>query len=402
MSPAQQKSNTVLSVSMTETLNGLNQLEEKWRALEANTFGQMGVFQSFKWCKNCLEHWIDEHELKPIIISVFHDDELVSVWPMQQTTNAKVVILSWLGTPLIQYGSPLINSSYNTNDILNRVWAFISELPSIDMVRLHNVPETSPAHAFLESKCRSAGATRASILEVGKFADWDEYQASMKKSARRPRRKRYNKLSRQGVMKFEVHKSGRHFSELAKIAIDWKLKWLEMHNWPTNTMADPKFINFITSLGADNFGNQRQQPSHWVIGELSIDGVPIALEIGAVEKQHYYSFLGAYDVEWARYSPGKVQIELMIGWALEYGIEEFDFLCVAAQYKSDWTDKSIQVDHFTYPLSVRGRLFHSIWLKRLRPAAKYGLEKLSDNQRDKLLTVLGVKQKGGIEGQKHI
>ena len=395
------KSKIKLSISMATNLAELNQLEGQWIALERKTHGQMGIFQSFKWCKHCLEYWIDRDNTKPIIISVFDGDELVSLWPLQKSAKSNVVILSWLGTPLIQYGSPLIDCSYNTNDILNLVWSFISDLKNIDMARLHNVPETSPAHSFLKAKCRSAGSTRASILEIGKFADWNEYQANIRTSARRPRRKRYNKLSRTGIMKFEVHKSGRHFADLTKIAIDWKLKWLEMHNWPASTMADPKFSAFVASLGDKNNGNQRDHSNHWVIGELSIDGKPIALEIGAIEDDHYYSFLGAYDLDWSRYSPGKVQIESMIGWALEYGIKDFDFLCVTAQYKSDWTDKSIKVDHFTYPLSVKGRLYHSIWLKRLRPAAKYGLEKLSDKQRDKLMTLLGLGHKAAPSGDKH-
>ena len=147
---------------------------------------------------------------------------------------------------------------------------------------------------------------------------------------------------------------------------------------------------FVSELAAQNelavnLPGDRNRTGHWVLGELSMDGTPIAIEIGAVEGHHYYSFLGAFDSDWSSYSPGKVQIECMIGWALEYGIRDFDFLCVTAQYKSDWTDKSIAVHHFNKTLGIRGRLYHSIWLKRLRPAAKNSLHKLNEKQRDKVL-----------------
>ncbi len=405
MSVSNQAISTHISVSITETLAGLNQLEEGWLALETKTRGQLGIFQSFNWCKNWLEQWVNNGEYVPIIITAFQDGELVCVWPMQKSTTSNVAVLSWLGTPLIQYGSPLVDVACDVKSVTSSVWRTICGLKNIDIVRLHNVPEISPVHPFLKTKCRSAGSTCSSILDIGEFADWDEYCASMKTSTRRPRRKRFNKLSRAGVMKFEVHKSGRHFADLAKVAIGWKQQWLKQHNWPTTTMADPRLTGFVTSLGARvdrcEKNSPRNQTNHWVIGELSIDSKPIALEIGVVEAGHYYSFLGAYDLDWASYSPGKVQIESMISWALEYGIQSYDFLCVAAQYKSDWTNKTVIVDHFAYPLSVRGRLYHSIWLKRLRPAAKYGLQKLNDNQRDKLMSLFGLSNKGAGTGNKH-
>ena len=45
---------------------------------------------------------------------------------------------------------------------------------------------------------------------------------------------------------------------------------------------------------------------------MSLDGKAIAIEIGFIFKHHYYSYMGAFDLAWRDYSPGKVQMREMI------------------------------------------------------------------------------------------
>ncbi len=391
-----------LKISTVSTVEAIKGLESDWRSLEQSADNDMALFQSFdwvlQWCKvwhNTSSDGKSRHE--PYIVTIWQKDKLVSIWPLQRDSVAGVSSLSWLSSPALQYGDALIDTSSDPDEICAVAWEHIISADGADLLRFDNVAATSPIYEFLSHHCATSAHSKSSILEVGSFADWAAYQASVKKTARRARRKRYNKLARTGELTFNVRQSPEKFRHLVDVAIDWKCLWLEQQHWPNTLMSEPLFKVFLQNVGDSSL--EENSKATWVAGELCLDGKPIALEIGAVYANRYFSFLGAFNDEFAKFSPGKIEMEAMIGWAMEQGIADFDFLCVPSQYKSDWTDTSIPVRSFSYSCNVRGKLFHSVWLKRLRPAMKYGLHHIPQSQR-KFLVGLFSRQFGPDHGNK--
>lgn len=392
-----------LRVSMANTLAEITALEDDWRSLEGRAKNDMALFQGFdwvyQWCKTRQDGLQTNHDdQKPYIVTVWLKDQLVSVWPLQQDIVAGVKTLSWLSSPALQYGDVLIDADCNANEVCMLAWEHIIKASKADLLQFDNVAATSPIYDFFSHYCATSGRSKSSILDIASFADWTAYQASVKKTTRRARRKRYNKFARMGDLKFEVHQSPERFKKLVEIAIEWKCQWLEKQHWPSALIGDPLFKTFLQNMGTQTL--QDCCNVQWVAAELSLDGVPVALEIGAVYANRYFSFLGAYEDEFAKFSPGKIEMEAMIDWAMDRGISDFDFLCVPSQYKSDWTDTSIPVRSFSYACSVRGKAYHSIWLKRLRPAVKFGLRQIPNSQR-KILAGVFKKQFGAGYSPKH-
>jgi len=378
-----------LSVGTADCLSDILTLEQDWRDLETRIDGSMSLFQNFDWCQQwCLDWFYNSGHLqgdeKPFIVTVWQGGQLALVWPLQCGTTSGVKTLSWLGSPALQYGDVLIDPDCNLDQVCQLAWDYIAKSECADLLRFDNVPSTSPVFDFLSNQCTTSGDSKSSVLEIGKFSDWQAYQATLKKTARRARRKRYNKLSRAGDLTFTVHQNADKFKPLLDVVIDWKCKWLERQNWPSNLMGDPKFKTFMRNT----IDTGSQSSAQWVAGELALDGKPIAIEIGAIYGDRYISYMGAYNENFAKSSPGKIELEEMIHWAYDKGLSYFDFLCVSAQYKSDWTDTSIPVKSFTYAHNVRGKLLHSVWLKRLRPALKFGLQHTPQSQRKLLAFML--------------
>jgi len=392
------ENSSALSVTVATSRQQIVELENHWRKLENNSQSQIALFQNFDWNFKWCETWFFQENQsnssrRPFVLSVWQQEKLVSVWPLQIGTTAGVKTLTWLSTPALQYGDALIDSTTDADVVFQAAWNCLTSTTDIDLIQLDNVAQTSPLFKLLSAHCESASNSKASVLEISNFTNWDEYQSSVKNSSRRPRRKRYNKLARAGDLSFTVLSGSQELAAATATAIDWKCTWLEEKNWPKNLMSEPDFCSFMQSLCQEPSGiNPTAKTAHWVGGILSLDDQPVAIEIGAVLGKRYYSYLGAYDVGYSSYSVGKIELECMIGWAIEQGLDDFDFLCVPAQYKSDWTDKSIPVENYTFACSIKGKALHSLWLKRLRPALKKALHQVSPDQR-KLLTALLIGKK---------
>lgn len=384
------------SVSSACSVAEITELKDHWLQLESKNKNKLALFQSFDWVLQWCQAWDAptaqaKAECRPYIVTIWQHDQLVCIWALQRGSKAGVNSLSWLSSPALQYGDVLIDADCDTGAVFAAAWEYIESTPGIDLLQFDNVAETSPIHAFLSQHCGTASNSKSSILEISAFSSWTEYQASVKNTTRRARRKRFNKLARAGDLVFAVHQSPEKFETLVDVAVDWKRLWLNQQHWPNALMSAPSFKAFLQKLGGST--NDNSASPKWVAGELSLDGNPVAVEIGAIYANRYFSFLGAFDIEFGKFSPGKIEMEAMISWAIDLGLSDFDFLSVPSQYKSDWTDTSIALSNFTYAVSVRGKVYHSVWLKRLRPAVKHGFHQIPASQR-KMLSGVFKKQFG--------
>ena len=120
---------------------------------------------------------------------------------------------------------------------------------------------------------------------------------------------------------------------------------------------------------------------------LCIDDQPIALELGFAAGRDYYSYLGAIDLEFSKYSPGKLQIEEAQKWALEQGFRYFDFLNDPSAYKNGWTNLMVPLASRSFALSFRGYVHCLIWKKHLKPRVKQLYHNAGSNHR-KIVTDL--------------
>jgi CelD/BcsL family acetyltransferase involved in cellulose biosynthesis len=376
-------------VRVADNLDDIVALQTDWQALELAADSRMSLFQHFdwnwQWCKSCYDNGTGKFDKAcPLIISVHHNGEMIGLWPLQVDTIAGVTMLEWLSAPALQYGGVLIKAGGDATACLDAAWHHITTQLDIDLIRLENVISGTRLHKYLSDNCTRVSRSFSSILKTGELDDWEAYQATLKKTARRARRKRYNKLSRQGDLVFQVHREAVVFSRLVKTAVEWKRDWLKKQNWPGMLINDDLFMAFLAGLAGEN----QSRNSPWVVAELALDGQPVAIEVGAVSGNRYYSYLGAFNTDYAKHSPGKIELELMIGWALENGFEEFDFLCVPSQYKMDWTNKTVALENFDRVCSLKGRLMHSLWVKRLRPAVKNGLSRIPVKHRKLIMALL--------------
>ncbi len=370
-----------LRVDIASSAGEIRAMRPAWEAL-ARVSRDATPFQDYEWA----DAWIRAREaegepVSPLVVLVSSEDRPLLLWPMQIDRHAGMRRLTWLTAPALQYGGVLLADMPDAarRRVFDAGWRAIRNTP-VDYVDLRLVPEDSPLADFLRGRCRTGCGNHAYLVDLSGSADWRAYELSLPRSARRSRKKRLNRMRRAGEMRFVVHRDSEAFSRLATVAVAWKREWLHAHGISGALPERREFIRLLHALG-NGHGREEGHAARWVAAELSLDGRPVAIDIGAVRGRRFHSFLSAYDADRAELSPGKVALWLMLRWCKENGIDIYDMLANAAPYKEDWATRRIPLRQFIRPRTAGG-LAYVLWASHLRGFATKCYRLLPDGLRN--------------------
>lgn len=373
----------------------LQNIRTAWHTLERNNRESFIYFQSYDWCHQWCVHHLESEEADPEmqlhIYVLWNADKIVMVWPMVRVrSRAGARILVSLTDPLGQYSNVLVDRAQVTEKLGCSAWKAINKHAGVDAITLNNFPLDS----FLDRILCGFGyversSSSAAILDLTGFETWEDHEASYSRSTRKSRKRRRARLEKEGALAYEVIPGGtRRFAALVEQTLEMKRAWLEQTGRRSNPVSSSVTESFLTDLTGTEC-NASGLPEGAFVHALALDGTPIATEIGMVKDRHYYSFLGAFDLHWQDYSPGKVQIEMAQRWAKSVGIEKFDFLGDPSSYKSHWTGTAHPLRSRSIPLTPLGLIYCAIWKARLRPTLKSAYHNMSPNRRRLFTKLLG-------------
>ena len=94
------------------------------------------------------------------------------------------------------------------------------------------------------------------------------------------------------------------------------------------------------------------------------------MEVGFVRGRTYYSYLAAIEPEFARFSPGSLQLADTIAWCRANGVECVDLLGPDDEHKRSWSTGSMGLRDWAVPLTLRGKVHTRLMLGVIEPAIK--------------------------------
>jgi len=391
ITPQAKAASAGLLVRRIDSLAGMDGIRSEWQALEARAADSLAYFQSYDWCRNWCAHYASG-DRPAIRVYIGHlAGRPVIVWPLMLTGDRYAVRkLVALTEPHSQYGNILVDPDAATAgmaaDLIETCWRTIQRREKADAVVLDSVPEA----ALPPGLCANAGLTAVrvglnSAMDLTRFdGSYESYRSGLKSTTRRSRHKRRNKLAALGSLGYRVHFGGTPaYAELVGIGIATKRVWLEETGRPAQALNLPRVPEFLASLPNNATGDNGA-----VAAALTLDGRPIAVEIGFLYHRRFYSYLGAFDWSLRDYSPGKVQLEEALKWCLERGIEIYDLLGDASSYKSDWCNITTPLTTYRAANTIYGQAYLSVWRDNLRPALKRAFESLPLGLRCRLAPVV--------------
>ncbi len=349
---------------------GMREISREWSALADRAGNGHHIFQTYGWCIS----WWDNHcshatgrernELR--VITGWRGDRLVMVWPLVVARSGSLYMATWLGAPLTQYGDVLIEKGPLAAQWLTQGWDAISGWSDIDVISLRKVRSDSPLRDVL-AECATEVGTReeAPFIELSGFADWKEYRSTLRTKSRKQQDRFARNLEKAGEVTFEVDASLQGAVALTREALAMKRAWLERTGKVSDALADDATGELLAQLVAYDGSDMTCHAA-----ALRLDGRAVAVEIGLAARQHYCSFIGAYDPEYAHLRTGNIELERMIRWTLENNFDNYDLLAPSDTYKQRWSTGHVEIADFGQPASLKGMAYVDLYMKRLRPAFK--------------------------------
>lgn len=382
----------LLELECRESLGELEALREEWQALERRCPEPFTYFQSFDWCSRWCEAFLTGEEkvdVRPKIYVLWDGADCVMIWPLMARRVATfVTVLVPLSAPMNQYAALLYDPARFDFGLGRAVFETVRNRGGRDAISLDHVPSSSLLGRIIEGQGYSAAnPLQSSILDLEGIADWESYHRALPKKQRQQRNSRRNKLEKLGVLDYRILVPGSDdYKRQLDLCLSLKQEWLKGTGRLGGDVFDPRFAAFLGDLGEVHGEDEGGVFLH----ELTLDGVPIALEVGMRFHGDYYCFLGAIDMAYHKYSPGKVQMESSQRWAIESGIRRFDFLNDPSTYKSSWTNTTEPLSACYIPFNSLGHLYCRHWMAGLRPHVRALYHRIGPEVRIRLLSTVDV------------
>lgn len=347
------------------TLADIDAIAEDWRGLAQHCADPLGYFQSYDWCRRWIETFSSGHE--PHVVTLWQGDLLVALWPGMIVDSPGLRRLETLGVPHSQYCGLLLRRGAVTPAEVAEVLGRHMRQSGCDVVVSRAVPQGSALAQVLADEPVVPGTDNvASWLDLSAFASAEAYMAQLGKLQKRNRNRRRNHLARLGELQFEVIWPGHpDFAPLVRQCTGMKRRWLDETGRMSVGFSMQGYDDFLARLEGDE-----DALSGACLSVLRAGERVVAMELGFLQRRHYYAYIGGFDWELRDLSPGKVQMECTVGWLIDHGATAYDLLINPADYKASWTSRSVAVSTRARALTWRGRVYASAWMPSVRPALK--------------------------------
>lgn len=344
-------------------------LEAEWNALFERSGTSTQLFQQFNWLWHALQHYCDRpHRPKPVIaIARNARGRLVMAWPLQLTCARGLCHLAWLGDPVSQYGDVLIDDGIAADAVLTQAWHAIETEIHPDVVDLRRVRSDSKVIGFLRQiGALTADENQALAIDLARAETFEAFcEAHQSRHTRKERRRRKRRLMEMGTLRFERVDDCNKAAAVARRAIHLKRAWLAEKGLASKTLADDTVLRFF-----ENVARAETRPIGCEVHAAYLNDVLIAAQIMFRCKNRLAVHVIVYDTEYRQTGIGNLQLARSIEAAFERDLETVDLLAPRAGYKLDWANTATAVQDFAVPLTVKGRVYLALYVKRLRPLLK--------------------------------
>jgi len=334
----------------------LQAVEDEWRRFEQSA--DCTVFQTFDWLSLWHRHVGKPAKVIPaIVLGRGGDGELLFLLPLAVVPGL-VRRLTWLGSELCDYNAPLLVTGFG-NQVppghFRELWREICRALQrrapyrYDIVELTKMPEAvgTQVNPFLEL---DVGLNPSGAHLTRLYGTWEEfYQAKRSSATRRRDRTKRKRLAEFGEVRFFTPRDANDTALTLDTLIEQKSKSFARMG-VANLFARPGCQDFFLDLVT----NPRTQ--HLVhVSRLEVGSTRAAVNLGLTFRGCYYHVLASYDDgEISRFGPGAAHLRDLMCHAIGLGCHTFDFTIGDERYKTEWSDRTINLYDHVAPASARG------------------------------------------------
>ena len=337
-------------------------LRHRWNALvrgaDTNT-----IFQTYEWHASWWK--VFGGAVEPLVLLAECGDELVGIAPMVVAERTVLMrrqrVIEFIGTRVSDYCDFIVSGAHP--HVLIELLTRLADT-GFDLLHLRDIPESSRTlvvvPAFFHEQQRHVDLRALYEAPSWLFGDpAADRQLANKKSLRR----HYNFFHRTGRLEFTPNIGTDDIpSYLERLFAQHIGRWAETST--PSLFIDQRMQDFFRELA------RTLAPTGWLLfSVVHYDGRPIALHFGFQYGNRIIWYKPAFDVEYAKRSPGEVLIKYLLEYALEQRVEQFDFTIGEDDFKyrfANHTPKNHAIRIFTHRrdfYATRAMLHMKAWIE---------------------------------------
>ncbi|MGG9998994.1 GNAT family N-acetyltransferase [Pseudovibrio ascidiaceicola] len=351
------------SVRVLQSAVEVAEFQQQWHQLEQASKGNL-VFQSYAWIIAMLENPASVQSAR--IFAVYDQQSLIAVLPLRIEKQKSLKALTGLGEPFQQYSEMLLDPAYSPADVLDHLKPYLQKAGA-DVIHLRQIREGGALYEYASTYFTEVGETDgAPWLELNQWSSFEDYLTSISARSRKTIRNQRNRLHKSaGLTHRVVRQEDSELETLLLRTLNGRENWVEAMGYSSRALEGDGLQNFLLSLSKGT-----AKGCELIAFELKHGDRPISTEWGFLFEGCYSAYMADWNPDYEQSSPGKLHQMDVIEACFALGIDKVDFLKPASRYKMTWTSQVASVFDAVSPLSVKGQLYASLWLKNLRPLAK--------------------------------
>ena len=291
-------------------LEDLEGLSEAWLALH-----QSSVRPDISLSPDWIISWYKAFgaRLKPHVIGVFKDEELVLVAPMHSSMQSfrltSLVALQSSANGYSPSGGVVTSTQISKTD-LRTAFALLHEENNFELYRFYKLPEEEAASVcsmVSDSNLLHSGMEAVmSTPMIDLRGDWESYLETRSRSLRKSMRRKLKRISQQSKVELEVGvPQGSDAPILEEIFRISAKSWKQLEG--SDLESDDVARKFICEL-VDRFC-RAGEVKVWL---LKVDGLAIAYELHFQSGGTVFPIRADFDLDFAELSPGQVLLQLVL------------------------------------------------------------------------------------------
>jgi CelD/BcsL family acetyltransferase involved in cellulose biosynthesis len=189
------------------------------------------------------------------------------------------------------------------------------------------------------------------MVDIENFSSAAAYESSLSKNTIKNLSRRRKHLEDMGALKFEVLcPADAGFATAIVVGIAIKQQWLAATGRLGLGLKQSGHAAFLKNI--PQFNEVGDGPLAFV---LSVGGKAIAVELGFLQRRHYYSW------ELRQQASGRLQMHETIGWLIGQGALSLDLLANPTDYKRDVASRSIALASYAKSYTLLGHVDAAFW-----------------------------------------
>lgn len=346
-----------MHVRLLTDIPSIANVSEEWMALY-RTSGR-SPFQNPELLRVWLEQMAPREGCSPLIAAGWSEGRLVAVAPFAVRMQGMIRTLEWAGDAAFDYPDMLLAESVDPRPL----WQAVRRSAAYDVARLRHVRTDGVSRPPLAGFATKLGRSEPVFAIEFAHETGAAWLASIQRSMRAEYRDKFRQLTKLGPVCMRPATSPEEIAAAVETLVRFKAAWSRMRGTETVYLSNG-MSTYFTELALAAW---RERMLH--LTTLECAGKPLAAHLGFASHDGFYYYVSSYDVSYAKLSPGRIHMIMLIMWGIDNGMRRFDFLRGEGDYKSKLGVVSRQLDDFAFSHGVIGALALRTYLLRRRGAA---------------------------------